>query len=104
MYQPQPSGPAECLALAPAALSDSDEFVRLDAEPPPRMRETVRDRPLGVLGDIGPVHRLQKEVTEVEIGKILRKRVWLRVNELELAPALLHERRASFGTHADPVE
>ena len=43
-------------------------------------------------------------MTEIQPGEFLGRRVLLRIDQLELAAARLHEWRASLGTHADPIE
>src|SRR5450759_1926859 len=84
-------------------LSDTECLVRLQAEPPLRMAQTVIDRARGVLDHVRSVHRLQREPFEIKIGESLRRRVLLRVDQLELMPPLYHEVRAGFRADANPV-
>ena len=78
--------------------------MRLDAQTPAWVTQAVIDSELGIPGSFGSVHRLQEEVLEIESLEILRRRVLLRVNELELAAGRLDERCARFGADADPIE
>src|SRR3981081_4715662 len=49
-------------------LSDAECLVRLQAEPPLRMAQTIVDRARGVLDNIRSVHRLQRESLAGAIG------------------------------------
>src|SRR6476469_703514 len=68
------------------------------------MGQTVGECELRIALAVGSVHRLQKDLLEVETGEALRLAALLRVDELELVPVRQHEWRAHLGTHADPVD
>src|SRR5664279_2822688 len=69
-------------------LGKTEQFMRLDTQPPARMLQAVPDRERGVPLAVGAIHRLQEEVREVERLEPLRRRGLLRVDQLELvAPA-----------------
>ena len=78
--------------------------MRLHAQAPSRVSETVRDGAPRILGHHRSVHRLQKEVIELERFKSLGRRIRLRVYELELIPVRQHELRGRLGAHAYPIE
>src|ERR1035437_7382007 len=84
-------------------LSDTECFVRLQAEPPLRMAQTIVDRARGVLDNVRSVHRLQREPFKIEIDKGLRRRIRLRVDQLEFVASPYHELRAGFRADANPV-
>src|SRR5512147_1173577 len=96
-------------ATAGVASADVEQLVRLEAEAPAWMGETVVERrahvALRVLG-VAHVHRLEEEVREVERLEALRLRIrlTLRVDELQLVTAGEHERRVGLGTHADVID
>src|SRR6201993_3255369 len=52
-------------------LSDAELLVCLQAEPPLRMAQAIIDGARGVLDHVRPVHRLQREALERQIGKAL---------------------------------
>ena len=78
--------------------------MRLEAESPLRVRETVRHRRLRIcFGADAVLHGLQREARKSERGELLRTRSRLWIDQLELvAPAHL-ERRPRLGTDAQPV-
>src|ERR1700704_6170389 len=84
-------------------LSDTKRLVRLQAEPPLRMAQAVVDRARGVLDHVRPVHRLQREALEGEVDKGLRRRIFLRIDQLELMTLPDHEVRTGFRADADPI-
>src|ERR1700682_502340 len=84
-------------------LSDTKRLVRLQAEPPPGMAQAVVDRARGILDHVGPVHRLQRETLEGEIDEGFRRRIGLRVDQLQFMTAPHHEVRAGFRANTDPV-
>src|SRR5262249_50079677 len=82
---------------------DPDELVHLQAEAPARMSPAVLDGARGVLDAIRPVHRLQVEQNEVQIGDALRcDRV--REDELQLLTAPHAELGPGLGAHREPVD
>ena len=78
--------------------------MRLQAEAPLGMGKTVGQRQAGVLVQAGTVHGLQVEMREVQMREFIGRRTVLRVDELELLPAFLDQRRPGLGTDADPVD
>jgi hypothetical protein len=78
------------LAIA-AQLSKPQQLMRLDAETPPWMSQAIGDRVARVLCHAGSIHRLEKEIVEREVLEQARIEIWLRENELELAPAFLNQ-------------
>lgn len=48
------------------SLSDPQEFVRLQAQPPLRPLHADPDRMMGVAGEIRPIHRLEREALKAE--------------------------------------
>src|SRR4029079_4418727 len=84
-------------------LTDAECLVRLQAEPPLRMPQAIVDRPRGVLDDIRPIHRLQRETLEGERFEILRCRTWLRIDQFQLMAPAHHEIGSGFRADANPV-
>src|SRR5687768_1139927 len=68
-----------CPAAPLPHLRNSEKLMRLQAEPPARMLQAVLKGGRGIGLPLGPVHRLEKEVTEFEslelggIGTCLRE-------------------------------
>ena len=60
---------------------DSDEFMGLQAESPLWVRLAIPYGGLGILRLLRAVHRLQKEVLEIEMFKAFRERKRLRIYE-----------------------
>src|SRR5258708_23334657 len=85
-------------------LSDTKGLVRLHAEPPLRMAHAIIDGALGVGGDVRPIHRLQREALEGEIGEGRRHGAGLWIDQFELVAPPYPQFRAGFGTDADPVD
>ena len=87
-------------------LTNSEELVGLNAQPPPGVRETVLDGKAGVLRDARPIHRLKKPVLEVEIVEAFRLGFWLclRIDELQLLPGPRDERSPGFRADAQVVD
>src|SRR6478736_5758778 len=77
-------------------LRNAEKLMRLQAEPPARVRETILER--------GPIHGLKKEVVEREVGVALRRRAVLGIDQLELIARADHEVSLRLGAHAHPVE
>ena len=67
------------------------------------MAQTIVDRARGVLDQFRPVHRLQRETPEGEIDKSLRRRIRLRVNQLQLVTVADPQLGAGLRADADPV-
>src|SRR5712692_1158129 len=86
------------------SLWDSQHLVRLETEPPLGMREAVAHSQRRVARALGPVHRLEEEVAEVEPDIALGLGAPLREYELELVAASHHELGAGLGADADPVD
>ena len=63
--------------------------MRLQAETPSGMRETVFYRATHVIGECRTVHRLKREMPKGQVLEALRLRLWLdlRIYELELVSA-----------------
>ena len=78
--------------------------MRLQAQAPARMIETIVKRGLKCSGSRRAVHGLQKEMAEGERLECARVGTRLRIDELQLVAASLFEPRAGLGTDADPVE
>ena len=78
--------------------------MRLQAQAPTRVRQTIAQRGLRVGIAAGAIHRLQKEVTEGERLEGGRINAGLRVDQLELVAGVLFELCAGLGADADPVE
>src|ERR1051325_6775621 len=85
-------------------LSKTEQLVRLQAEPPLRVHETILNGALRVGDEVRPIHGLQEEVREIERLESLRQRRGLRKHELELIAAREHERRHGLWTHTDPIQ
>src|SRR5579862_8228011 len=85
-------------------LRNADEFMRLKAQPPVRMRQTVRDGGLGVARAVRPVHRLKPELIERKPLEFLGIEPFLRINKFELMPFFLAQFSTRFRTDANPVQ
>ena len=99
-----PAVPAVPAVRAVEWLPDTDSLVRLKTQSPPRVRHTILNGETSILRDVGSIHRLKKEVLELHFLEHLGHRRRLRKHELQLAAGFLHERSASFWTHANPVD
>src|SRR5215510_1148310 len=91
------------ISLTIQSLSDTECLVCLQAEPPLWMPQAIVDGTRGVLRHVRSVHRLQRETLEVEAAKFFRLRAGLRIDQLQLMPALEQELCASLRADADPV-
>jgi hypothetical protein len=69
------------------------------------MTEAILDGPARILCQRRPVHRLKREVAEVQVLETfgLRLRLHLRIHKLELVAARQHKWRIRLRTYADPV-
>ena len=65
-------------SIAATGSRDTDDLMRLDTQAPLRMRKAILDGGLRVAPAIRPVHRLQKEVLNIEIRETFRHRARLR--------------------------
>src|ERR1700749_1514100 len=83
---------------------NSHQFVRLEADPPAWMLLAIIDHELGVAVALRPVHRLQEEVLEVEMGEAAGQGFRLRINQLQFLTRSLHQLGIGFRTDADPVD
>src|SRR4051812_10591301 len=90
-------------ATAPK-LSQSQQLMRLKAEPPPRVLQTVLHCRICMLGNPRTIHRLEVEILEVQAFEQGRIEICLREDELQLIARSLDEGRSRLGTDADPVE
>ncbi len=68
------------------------------------MAQAIVDRARGVLCDLGPVHRLQREALEGEALESLGCGCGLRIDQLQLVPLAQHKLAAALRADADPVE
>ena len=68
------------------------------------MPQAILDCQCSVSFCVRTIHWLQKKVAEVELLEIFRRRIFLRVDKLQLVPGGLYQRGTGFGTHADPVQ
>jgi len=68
------------------------------------MPKAIFDGELRILRLLRPIHWLQKEMAEIEIGKLLRIHATLREDKLELVALPLYQLRPNLGTDADPVQ
>ncbi len=78
--------------------------MRLQAESPARMGETVLQARVGIALPIRTIQRLQEKLLKIESGKQLRLRTGLGKNEFEFPAMRENECRASFGTDTDPID
>ena len=68
------------------------------------MLHAIPERELRIRRAIRPIHRLQKKIPERQPAKIPRIGPRLRIHQLQLVSALLHQQSAGLGAHAYPVE
>ena len=68
------------------------------------MSLAVGDRQLRIPFAVGTVHRLKKEMPEIQVFEPLGLRLFLRVDELEFIAAVKDDRRICLGAHADPIQ
>src|SRR5882672_9633893 len=85
-------------------LGNPEHLVRLETEPPLGVREAVAHSQRRVGRALGPVHRLEEEVAEIEPGIALGLGAPLREYELELVAASHDELGVGLGADADPVD
>src|SRR3982750_1422927 len=85
-------------------LSNSQKLMRLQAEPPARMLETILQRLRGVGLALRSVHRLEKVMPKLEMLVPGRLASHLGKHQLELVPTPHHQLGASLGAHTEPVD
>src|SRR5438128_9160729 len=85
-------------------LGNAEKLMRLQAESPARMGQTVVERMPGVRLARGAVHRLQEEVAEPEPLVALRLRAVLGIDQLELVSGGHHQRSVGLRAHPQPVD
>src|SRR5258705_11776204 len=66
------------------------------------MRQAITDGELRVPDAFRSVHRLQREVAEIERSELLRRRAFLRVHQLELIAGTQDEIGSRLGAHTGP--
>src|SRR5438552_74050 len=79
-------------------------LLRLQAQPPARVRQTISDRQLRVPLALWSIHRLQQEVAKIQIRIALRLCTRLRKDQLQLVAAAENQVGARFGADANPVD
>jgi hypothetical protein len=84
--------------------SDSKVFVGLNAEAPLRVLQAVLDRASCIGHNVRSIHRLEQEFIEREMRKSLRRRVFLRIYQLEFIPFENHQLARGFRADANPVD
>src|SRR5262245_2654466 len=84
--------------------ANSQMLVRLEAQLPTRVAQAVGDGGCGILGNIGSVHRLQRESLEVEIDECFGRGSGLRIDKLQLVAMMNHEFASRLGADANPIE
>src|SRR2546430_15543925 len=70
---------------------DAQQLVHLKTEAPPGMREAEARGELRVPQPVGPVHRLQEPVPEIETFEAFGRDALLGEHQLQLVPAPEHE-------------
>src|SRR6185312_14562194 len=100
--RPWARGP--CAQRSGPTSANSQVLMRLQAELPLRMGETIGDGTRRVLGTCRAVHRLQREATERQVRERFRWHVVLRIDQLQLVSVLQPEAVAALGTDAQPVD
>src|SRR5689334_1538512 len=76
----------------------------LQAEPPLWMLQAIVRGKLGVALALRAVHRLQKEMLKIQMLKALWLRAFLGIDKFEFLPVCQDQRRASLGTHTNPID
>src|SRR5262249_7218520 len=84
--------------------SDSEEFVRLDAELPLRVGNAIGDGLLSVLPQRRTIHRREREPLEVKIAELLRRYTVLGEHEFELVTSADLQLRPGLGADTHPID
>src|SRR5438105_11176127 len=86
--------------------AQTKQFVRLETESPLGVRETILHRATHVVGQIGPIHWLQRKVSKAEMLEAFRLCLTLDlwIYELELVAVEETQRGVGFRADADPIE
>src|SRR5437899_2257464 len=84
--------------------ANSKHLVRLQAQPPGRMPQAIVHRLRHVAGEVRTVHRLQGKALESKAGEIFRRRLRLRIDELQFVTGPDTQIGAGLGADAEPVE
>src|SRR5919108_1227166 len=93
-----------CGARLPRSSRNAEKLMRLEAESPARVVQAVAERRRGIGLASRPVHRLEKEMAEVERLEPRGVGARLGIDQLELvAPAHL-QWGTCLGTHTEPVD
>src|SRR6202043_2906809 len=87
-----------------ATLADSQGFVGLQAQLPLRMREAIGNRARGVVGDLRPVHRLERKTANRKPGETSRRGARLRIDQLEFVARADAKLRSGFRADANPIQ
>src|SRR5262245_9625031 len=87
-----------------AVSAKSYQFMSLQRKAPLWVAETVLDGRRSVTVALGSVHRLEEEVFELHLAKVLRRSIRLRIDQLELVTPLDHQGCVSFRADTDPVD
>src|SRR5688572_681630 len=87
-------------------LSQAGQLVDRETELPTGMGEAVRDRATRVVGEIGSVHRLQREMTKAQMLEAFRLRLGLAlwIHQLQLITRGHAERGVGLRAHAEPID
>src|ERR1043165_8188418 len=83
---------------------NAEDFVRLQTEPPSWMRTAVLHRQFGVSILVGTVHRLQEEVTKIQMNELLRIGPQLRKDKLQFITKEQNQFGADLRTAANPID
>jgi hypothetical protein len=78
---------------------NAEKLMRLQAQSPAWMIETIAERGPRVRLTMRPVHRLEEEVVEIEALEALGLSPLLGVHELELVAGTSHEVGFRLGAH-----
>src|ERR1039458_6862786 len=92
------------LKLGSPALRNPKQLVGLQAQPPARMIEAIRERQRCVQLAARPIHGLQEEMPEGQLLKPLRLRSRLRIDQLQFVSAALLEPGARLRADTNPIQ
>src|SRR5215207_5786068 len=85
-------------------LRNAEKLMRLQAQSPARMRQTIGECGARVRLALRAVHRLQEKLPKRESGVALGLAAGLRIDQLELVARGDDERCFGLRTHAEPVD